>query len=321
MKKYYPTALLTVLLALACLYPVPTGAQGERGRMIKRMPLPSDPVDNITPEVGGKAVRFNGPFDAGRDWLKGLKVRLRNRSGKNIVFANALLNIPKMGTMPLPFAVQIRYGEPPVLDAPPDASPVPHGKVFELTLSDNAYDTTMNFLSEHQVTDVVGVEFSNLFIAYDDDTAWEDGTMFRRDLTGPRRWKSSGPAKPVDDEKPMDEIKPPREEFKNISLLKTVKYYASRTADDETFFDYHCASYFSSDFALCGTTLGSLARTAPDETGRPNDPDENPLNGNRKAVVKKIVNCEGLACSGKTGTVHKAQYDYRYGYVGGKEWL
>src|SRR3712207_3664706 len=104
MKKY-STALLTALLTLACLYPVRAGAQGERGRMIRRMPLPSDPVDDITPVVGGKPVRFNGPFNAGRDWLKGLEVKLRNRSGKNIIFAEALLNVPKMGTMELPLGI------------------------------------------------------------------------------------------------------------------------------------------------------------------------------------------------------------------------
>lgn len=136
--KRYSTVFLTVLLAVVCLSFVPAGAQGERGRMIQRLPLPSDPVDEITPVVGGRAVKFNGPFTAGHDWLKGLKVKLRNRSGKNIIFAEALLNIPKMGTMPLPFAIGIRYGQPPLLNTPPVASPVRHGEVFELSLSDDA---------------------------------------------------------------------------------------------------------------------------------------------------------------------------------------
>ena len=197
--KRYSIVLLTVLTASVCLSFASAGAQGERGRMIKRFALPSDPVDDITPNVSGKAIKFNGVFNAGHDWLEGLKVKVRNRSGKNIIFAEAQLNIPKSGTMPLPFAVPVRYGQPPALDTLPVASPVPHGEVFELTLSDQVFDTTMNFLAEHQVTDVVGVEMSNLFIVYDDDTAWEDGVMFRRDRTGLRRWKSSGRAKPVDE--------------------------------------------------------------------------------------------------------------------------
>src|SRR5215212_5291072 len=152
--RRYTTIFLTVLLALACSSFMSAAAQGERGRMIQRMSLPSDPVSDITPVVGGRAVRFNGVFKAGHDWLKGLKVKLRNRSGKNIIFAEALLNIPKSGTMPLPYGIVIRYGQPPALDAPPVASPAPHGEVFKLSLSDNAYDTTMNFLAEHQVTDI-----------------------------------------------------------------------------------------------------------------------------------------------------------------------
>jgi len=168
----YLKAFLIASLALACLSLVPVSAQVERGRMIQRTALPSDPVDEITPKVGGKASRLNGVFNAGHDWLKGLKVKLRNRSGKNIIFAEAFLNIPKSGTMPLPFAIPMRYGQPPALDVPLEVKPVRHGEVFELSLSDNAYDTTMNYLAEHQVNEVVGVEMSNFMIVYDDDTAW-----------------------------------------------------------------------------------------------------------------------------------------------------
>lgn len=198
--KRYSTILLTVLLAAACLAFVPAGAQEERGHMIKRVALPSDPVDDLTPEVGGQAVKLNGVFKAGHDWLKGLKVKVKNRSGKNIIFAEALLIVPKSGTMVEPLGIPVRYGQPPALDSSLEVSPVRHSEVFELSLSDNAYDTTMNFLAEHQVTDVVGVEMSNLMIVYDDDTAWNDGTLLRRDRTLPLSWKSAGAAKPVDDD-------------------------------------------------------------------------------------------------------------------------
>lgn len=316
----YLKAFLIASLALVCLSLVPVSAQVEHGRMIKRFALPSDPVDKITPQVGGKAIRLNGVFNAGHDWLKGLKVRLRNRSGKNIIFAEVFLNIPKSGTMPLPFAIPVRYGQPPALDVPPEVSPVRHGEVFELSLSDNAYDTTMNYLAEHQVNEVVGVEMSNFMIVYDDDTAWGDGVMFRRDRTRPLSWKSSGSAKPVDEDKPADDDNPPRQMFQHISFTKPARYSGSLAVDDVTPFDYYCASFFTRDYALCGETLGNFACTALEESGRDNDPDENPLGGERKAVVKKIAPCEGLACSGKTKSVDKAQYDFRCGYSGGNEW-
>jgi hypothetical protein len=243
--KRYTMIFFTVLLAAAGLSFVPAGAQGERGRMIKRAALPSDPVDELVPEVGGRAVRLNGIFKAGHDWLKGLKVKAKNRSGKNIIFAEALLTIPKSGTMPLPYAIPMRYGQPPALDAPTELKPVRHGAVFRLSVSDNAFDTATAFLAEHQVTDVAGVELSNLMIVYDDDTAWGDGVMFRRDRTRPYSWKSTGAAKPVDDEKPAEERETPREVFQNISFTKPVKYYASWAVGDTTPFDYYCASFFN----------------------------------------------------------------------------
>ncbi len=79
---------------------------------------------------------------------------------------------------------------------------------------------------------------SNMMIVYDDDTAWEDGVMFRRDRTRPYSWKSSGAAKPVDDNKPADEGNPPREMFHNISFTKPARYNASWAADDVTPFGY-----------------------------------------------------------------------------------
>jgi len=312
----YLKAFLIASLALVCLSLVPVSAQGEKGRMIRRLALPSDPVDKITPEVGGKPIRFNGFFNAGHDWLKGLKVKLRNRSGKNIIFAGALLIIPKSGTMQEPFGIQIRYGQPPALDSIPD-KPVRHGQVFELSLSDNAYDTTMNYLAENQVSEVFGVEMSNLMIVYDDDTAWEDGIMFRRDRTRPYAWKSAGDAKPVEDNEPADEVKPPRKEFQNISFTRPIRYYASRLAAEDQLVS--CYSYFNNEYVLCGTQTGDLACIAPNDSSRSRDPDEFEVT-NRKALVSITVNCQGVDCSSVKKSAQQAQYDWRCSYSGGNEW-
>jgi hypothetical protein len=222
----YSATFLTVLLALTCLSFVPAGAQGEQGRMIKRLALPSDPVDDLTPEVGGKAVKLNGVFKAGHDWLKGLKVKAKNRSGKPILFAEALIIVPKSGTMVEPLGIPVRYGELPAADStnPPASKPVPHGAVFRLSVSDNTFDTVMTFLTDHQVTDVVGVELANLMVVFDDDTAWNDGTLLRRDRTRPYSWKSAGPSKPIVENKPSGAV------FQNLSFTRPAKYYSPRLA-------------------------------------------------------------------------------------------
>jgi hypothetical protein len=282
--------------------------------MIKRLALPSDPVDDLTPEVGGRAVKLNGVFKAGHDWLKGLKVKAKNRSGKTILFAEALLIVPKSGTMVEPLGIPVRYGELPAADStnPSASKPVPHGAVFRLSVSDDTFDTVMTFLTDHQVTNVVGVELAHLMVVFDDDTAWNDGTLLRRDRTRPYSWKSAGPSKPIVESKPSGAV------FQNISFTGPAKYYSPRLVEEAEL--YSCASFFKYDYLLCDEVMGNWACTAEDDSARDKDLDETQFDADRKALVSTTVLCKGLACNGKTKSVHIAQYDYRCGYSGGNEW-
>lgn len=182
-------ALSAVLLAFACVSVIPAVAQGPRERVIHRISQPDEPVEDLEVEVGGRAVKLNSMFPAERDWLKGLKVKAKNVSGRPIIFADILLSIPERGTMGRPLGISVIYGKlpEPYTDPAPGQEAVAPGEVFQLKLSDQTFDTAMKFLAEHQVTEIIEARISRLMIVFADGTAW-NGRLLHRDLSHPWRW-------------------------------------------------------------------------------------------------------------------------------------
>lgn len=185
--------LLAAFLTCAGLPCIPAAAQERRDRVVQRISLPDEPVDELEVEVGGRAVKLNSVFAAGHDWLKGLKVKARNTSERPIVFAQVLINVPKRGAMENPLGIPLSYGQMPSAESarPSTHRPVAPGEVFKLTLSDETFDTARSFLAEHQVTEIVEVKMSQLMVVFDDGTAWNDGSRLRRDPSHPNRWTTA----------------------------------------------------------------------------------------------------------------------------------
>lgn len=190
-------ALLAALLVCACLPFVTAAAQeqDEGPRVVRRITLPDEPVDELELEVGGRPVKLNSIFTGRRNWLKGLKVKVRNVSDRPIVFAEVRLTVPKSGTMELPFGIVLRYGVLPPLEPVPNPKhkPVPPGEVFKLTLPDHSFTGVMSYLAEHGVTQVIDVTMTKLMVIYDDDSGWDGGSRMRRDRSQPYRWLSAKP--------------------------------------------------------------------------------------------------------------------------------
>lgn len=310
---------LKILLTIASFAPtlsiiLPVSAQERRPRVIQRIALPDEPVEVLGAEVGGRAAKLNAVFDAEQDWLKGLKVRMRNTSDKSIVFAEALILIPKSGTMEHPFGLPVRYGRMPPSPgeaAPSSATkPVPHGKVFELTVSDQAFDTAKNFLAEHKAADIVDVKLAGLMIIFEDDTGWNEGLKMRRDTNNPGRWKSgSAPVRSGTETV-----------FRKVGYAHPLKSSRRVAALEEVLPD-SCYMFFESEYALCGTQTGDLACIAPDSRPRARDFGERPEPfQQKKRWSTATVACEGiLDCGTKTKTVGRALDDPLCGYSGGNE--
>src|ERR1700720_1590680 len=97
-----------------------------------------------------ESVRVGTKFHGDEDWLKGLTVKLKNKSGKAIVYAEVSVYVPTSETEDKPIRLSLRYGVFPVSETDPSsqAEPVSHGGNITLALSDDEYDQAKAFLRE-----------------------------------------------------------------------------------------------------------------------------------------------------------------------------
>src|SRR5205085_11043113 len=127
------------------------------------------------------------------DWLKGLTLKLKNKSGKSIVYLEVNIYIPETNASELPIRASISYGQiPPAQQegAPSTASEaILHGNHVVVSLSERDYQVYKNLLKEKRGQDTFDkVELRIGMIIFDDGTAWDKGRALRRDPNNPRRW-------------------------------------------------------------------------------------------------------------------------------------
>lgn len=300
-------ALSAALLAFACVSAIPTVAQGPRERVIHRISQPDEPVDELEVEVGGRPVKLNSFFAAERDWLKGLKVKAKNVSGRPIIFADILLSIPERGTMELPLGVSIIYGKLPeaYTDPAPGQEAVAPGEVFQLKLSGDMFDGAMKFLADHKVTEVIEARITGMMIVFADGTAW-NGRWLQRDLSHPWRWvpakRSSATRTPGT--------------FQKVGWQRPPGAFIRRAAIEEVLIQ--CHTHFSYDYSLCGTTTGNNACIVQDHRPRPQENDDIPAP--RRYLSMRSELCQGANCASVTKMVGREDYNPLCSYSGGNEW-
>lgn len=298
-------ALLAALLACACLPSFTAAAQeqNEGPRVVRRITVGDEPVDELELEVGGRPVKLNRIFTAKRDWLKGLKMKARNVSGRYIVYAEVMLDVPKSGTMELPLVISLRYGEMPPLEpvANPKHKPVPPGETFKLTIPDLLVDNIMRYLAERGVTQVIDVSMIKLMVIYDDDTGWNEGRRMRRDRSHPYKWLSV---------KPSGTSRPRRTIQKAGWKLPHMAYGARAAADDVP---VQCHTHFDVVALPCNTETDSDVCTANSETPRLKKFDDFP-------EQKQLLGSGGAAhCFFRSRTVGVAVQSSLCGYSGGNQ--
>jgi hypothetical protein len=191
----------SIVICLCLLLPALCYSQGNRERGIEKLFQPKEPVEIVDTQVntlqGGKqSVKFGSKFSGDEDWLKGITFKVKNKSGKAIVYMEVYIYVPVPGSTTLDYAVRmhINYGRMPLspedLANHPALKPVLKDKEVLLALSEQDYQAYKGLLKEKHGND----SFDNVkvrigMIVFDDDTAWDNGHMLRRDPDDPRSWK------------------------------------------------------------------------------------------------------------------------------------
>ena len=184
--------LITLLVVLA--FPFAAAAQGQERfiewgwlgpgapRAAIRQPdgtfIPSKDValDIVGILVDGKPVTLRQPFVAGDEWMRDLKVRVKNISGKPIIRATLGFSLPETkdryanGVL----AIDFRYGtaasgrageEEPKMVMP--------GEEFELTRTRQLYEIHQKFIVEQSgLTRISRLTIATASARFDDETIW-----------------------------------------------------------------------------------------------------------------------------------------------------
>jgi hypothetical protein len=190
LTSFYRIAAIT----LTCLILISSSyAQDQKLRAIEKTTNFAEPVEVVDLQVGGESIKHLYKFLADKDWLKTFRLKIKNTSGKSVVYIRAEVEIPKTGTMDYPFLVPLVYGQMP--PAPGESSslytpkPIASNKTQTLMIAPSMYETLMDYLRQNKVDDIDDVKLSIKFIIFEDGTAWGNGQILHRDPNNPRKWK------------------------------------------------------------------------------------------------------------------------------------
>lgn len=154
------------------------------------------PVEIVGLEIAGNPARFNDKMMAGKDWLKTLKLELKNLHDKSIVYLEVELEVAPAGKMNAPLFVPVTFGVRP---GAPGAERVTKpleklapNKTKKLTLSKYMADVLVNYMRENDVEDIDKVKASVEFIIFEDGVGWADGATMRQDTKNPNTWWVDG---------------------------------------------------------------------------------------------------------------------------------
>lgn len=165
-----------------------------RERVVNKAYSHNPQVDIVEVKAGLKALRIGEKFDAGDDWIKTLAWKIRNTSGKPIVYLKVNINFPETKTTGNMMSFPVEFGQRPgskfrqrsesLLLNPEDT--------LDITL-DTHYDRVKNFVElRHPIKDIHEAEIEIGFIIFSDTSAWAAGSFYQQDPNDPDHYINVG---------------------------------------------------------------------------------------------------------------------------------
>lgn len=161
-------------------------------KVIKKKPFRNEPVEITELKVKDKKVDFDAEFESDDDWFRGLTIRLKNSSQKRIKHLEVDMYFPEMDVNGSPLSLTLSFGNIPndsssSSEASTREAPVSPSEVIALTLSDNNYEN-LKKLATRRGALISTIRINIGTVIFEDDTAWRNGFMHRRDPGNPKRW-------------------------------------------------------------------------------------------------------------------------------------
>jgi hypothetical protein len=197
----FTVSSVLVFFALASGLTIWTPAGHSSNRASQKPERIIEKGDDFNPPVKITLVRSkigvietNREIAADDDWLKGLTIRVRNRSDKTVTHVSVELRFrrPPDQAQELDMTAPIEYGPNPFRPPPKDSAsppPIPPGQTRDITLTDPQYDSLRTLLNELKYpASIKAVRIRIRSIGFSDGTTWTSGRMFKRDPNHHSTW-------------------------------------------------------------------------------------------------------------------------------------
>jgi hypothetical protein len=143
---------------------------------------PAEPIENLGIIRSGQLTKLSEQFDNGDDWLKGVSIRVRNKSDRTIVYVQtglAFFETQPSGSILLFDA--LRYGRRPWVAEDASKSPLQlePGATVDLPITDQTYNSLKSFAARknRNISDFHRATLRLSMVIFDDGTAWSLGSF------------------------------------------------------------------------------------------------------------------------------------------------
>jgi hypothetical protein len=151
------------------------------------------PIAIIERSLGGKNFSIDEKLPAGKDWLKDLRLTVKNTSLKTIVFFTIELVIPKSENLTNTVAFPLRFGTPMfILDDYYKQTYIDiknrkllcPDETVTISISEHDLKVFTEYLQKKKADDFGSVILSIRTVEFDDFSCWSYGNEYQRDSSG-----------------------------------------------------------------------------------------------------------------------------------------
>lgn len=230
----------------------------QNDRTLKDKKWKNEPLEITGLKIKEKKVKFKENFVGDDDWFRDLKVEVKNKSDKTVVFIDLSLIFPANEAVPqnVPASDHLLYGHYPPMPGEaftlhPDQPSLKPGDTATLSLKD--YEGTRRFLNQvnkPQSIKEIEIEISEVY--FDDETRWSRGSWHKRNPNAPNKWLP---------EKKSDGLFKSQEQ---LNLLFSRASFDWLSFSDKPSSDTYPCNYerFTPDDFYCKTRSGKVTRCA-----------------------------------------------------------
>jgi hypothetical protein len=157
--------------------------------------MPNDPIEITEVKVKGQATQTNKHMRAPEDsenWLEGLSFKVKNKSGRDIVYLCIHLTFPETKddrnsptfTFPLEFGINPQWKP-----LPANVEALSPNQEIEFSISGEKYEALDRFISRKKPINSMNVLMLRTgLVMFNNESGWDMGVYLRRDPQNPQKW-------------------------------------------------------------------------------------------------------------------------------------